>query len=304
MLTPPHTRDVTFPGRMSGKAAFMLSPTAVRTMGDEAFALKSVGTGPFEVVDWIKDDRLQLKRFDRYWQKDAQGAPLPYLDGMVVKAIPDATVTLTALRTNDIQLVEAILPSDLSKVTSDPALKVSEGPGALQIIWLNNAKPPFDNRALRQAISYAIDREAIHKALYFNTGEGGTFFQDASIVPLTSILNNERRVSGDFEASLSFLTPRGEPHSNMFNYIRTGSSNNRLRYSNAQVDELLDKAVTISDQAERARLYHTIQEQVLDDAPLVFVHLDADMKGMRATVNGYTPAEDTYIRVERLWLQQ
>jgi peptide/nickel transport system substrate-binding protein len=168
------TPDVTLPARLSTRTGFIVSPTAVNKWGPD-FGTHPVGTGPFELVEWVKDDHLSLKRFDGYWDKDEMGVQLPYLDTLTFKPISDATVMFTALRAGQLDLIETILPSDMAKVKSEPNLVAVEGPGPDFVMWLNNTKPPFDNKALRQAVAWAVDRDAIQKALFFDTGQPGTY---------------------------------------------------------------------------------------------------------------------------------
>ena len=115
--------DVTLPPRLAGKAGLIESPTAIQKWGAD-YGLHATGTGPFELVEWIKDDHLNLKRFDGYWERDAQGAQLPYFDTMVFKPIPDPGVALTALRVGTVDLIQAILPSDLVQAPGRPAVDI------------------------------------------------------------------------------------------------------------------------------------------------------------------------------------
>jgi peptide/nickel transport system substrate-binding protein len=163
--------DASFPARMSGKSAIMQSPTATKKPDAN---LHPVGTGPFEFVEWVKDDHITFKRNASNWEKDAQGGTLPYLDSLTFKPIPDATVRLTALRAGQLDMVDSILPSDLDKVRTDSDLAMVSGPGANEVMWLNCVKPPFDNKFLRQALAWATDREAMQKAIFFDTGQPAT----------------------------------------------------------------------------------------------------------------------------------
>lgn len=357
--------DATLPGRLSDSAGWIVSPAAVKKWGDQ-FATHPVGTGPFELVEWVKDDHLTLKRFEGYWEKDEQGNQLPYLDGVFFRPIPDATVMLTSLRTGNLDLIESILPSDLATVKSDQNLAVVEGPGSLQVLWLNNEKPPFNNKALRQAVAWAIDQDGIQKAVYYGTGSPGKYLLppdswafdskgkfysrdvakvkeklaeggqpsglkftalvnnltvdlqysqaikgqlaevgiDMEIQPLVSTVNADRRLSGDFQGSFSNLTAAGDPDGSISRYVRTGAGVNRVRYSNTKVDGLLDKALEVTSQKERQTLYYQIQEMVLEDSPLVFIHHDSNLQTMNKKVQGFEPSADAFIRLPRLWLKK
>jgi peptide/nickel transport system substrate-binding protein len=157
--------DAALLSTLTDRAGMMVSPAAVDKHGKD-FARNPVGTGPFQFVEWVKDDRVRVKRFEGYWR-----AGFPLLDEVVYRPIPDHTVRLTALRAGDLHIIDGIPLQLLSRLKDDPELLVVEtaGLGYLRI-ELNLAKPPFDNKALRQAVAWAVNREAIHRVVYFGTG--------------------------------------------------------------------------------------------------------------------------------------
>jgi peptide/nickel transport system substrate-binding protein len=75
------------------------------------------------------------------------------------------------------------------------------------------------------------------------------------------------------------------------------------RYSNPTIDDLLTRGRTTPNQQERQKVYAQIQQIELDDAPILAVQMDADLKLMQKRVQGYEAPPDTFIRPERLWLQ-
>jgi peptide/nickel transport system substrate-binding protein len=150
---------------LSDRAGMMVSKAAVEKFKDD-YARNPVGTGPFRFVEWVKDDHLTLKRFDGYWE---QGRP--YLDEVVYKPIPDSSVRFTAIRTGQIDLMHQIHPKDVTPARSERGLKVSEIPSLWwQGMHLNNQVAPFTNKALRQALWYAVDRNVIQRVVYYGQG--------------------------------------------------------------------------------------------------------------------------------------
>ena len=126
------------------------------------------GTGPFTFVEWVKNDRLVVKKFGDYWIKG-----LPYLDEIVFKPLPDDAVRLTALRTAQVavthSLPEKLLPK-LSK-SKDKAFVLSINPGvSWRMLIMNTRKPPLDNVTLRQAVEAAVDREEVMLATTWGFG--------------------------------------------------------------------------------------------------------------------------------------
>jgi peptide/nickel transport system substrate-binding protein len=128
-----------------------------------------VGTGPFVFEEWIPDTQVTLVKNESYWNAAAGG---PYLDGITYRPIADTTATLNALQAGDVDLAQAIAPFDVPTVEEDPNLQYFDRGGACNIGYLamQNSRPPFDNPQIRQAVGYAIDRQAIVDT-YF--GEAG-----------------------------------------------------------------------------------------------------------------------------------
>lgn len=144
---------------------YMSSPTAVKAQGAN-YASNPVGAGPFQLVEWQRDSRLVLKRFDRYWR---QG--LPKSGGVIFQPIPDSTVKLTNLRTGSIDMVDEVAAKDALLVERDNTMKLYTLPGGRwPMIRLNTTKPPFNNLALRQAVASAINRDSLIKAAFFGRG--------------------------------------------------------------------------------------------------------------------------------------
>jgi peptide/nickel transport system substrate-binding protein len=142
----------------------MLSPTAVKKLGKDV-ARQPVGTGPFKFVEWVRDDRLVVERFDGYWEKG-----LPYLDKIVFRPLPDTSVATVNLKAGGFDLIDAVEPKDVAGIRSRKDLAYAESPGVnYYMIRFNMSQPPFDSRPVRQALAYAIDREAIARGLFFGT---------------------------------------------------------------------------------------------------------------------------------------
>jgi len=158
---------------LSDRAGMMISTAAITKYGKD-LARNPVGTGPFSFVEWTTGDHLSLKKFDGYWEKGADGQPLPYLDAVTIKPITDATVRLTSLKTNTVDIINQIAPKDVApmRASKDPILDEVTGLG-WQGLYMNDAKPPFDKVEVRQALNYAIDRDSLAKNVLFGTVTAG-----------------------------------------------------------------------------------------------------------------------------------
>ena len=132
-----------------------------------------VGTGPFKFKRWVKGDRLELDKNAAYW-----GEPVA-LSTAVFKIIPDTAAATAAMLAVDIDAFANFpSPESLSQFEADPRFKVVIGSTEGEtILAINNAKEPFNNLKVRQAIAHAIDRQAIIDGAMFGYGTPiGTHF--------------------------------------------------------------------------------------------------------------------------------
>jgi peptide/nickel transport system substrate-binding protein len=150
----------------------MVSRAAVEKLGDEEFGKNPVGTGPFVLGEWVKDDHITLRRFDGYWEQGADGKPLPYLDGINTRFIPDTTTALLELRAGTLDFLN-VAPKDVPSAKSDPNLVYWEHPWnwSAKVLGLNAKNGIFaNNLKLRQAFAHAINYDALIKTIAPDTG--------------------------------------------------------------------------------------------------------------------------------------
>ena len=151
---------------ISDRAGYIVSPAARQQYGAD-YQRNPVGTGPFQFVEWVKDDHVTFRRFEAYREED-----VPYLDEIRYRPIPDATVALTDLKTNNIDFFFGIDPKDVEDVKSTPNLQYLEGLGVgYQGLWINTAQGPLATKALREAVGFAVDREALFAVAYYGVGQ-------------------------------------------------------------------------------------------------------------------------------------
>ncbi len=126
-----------------------------------------VGTGPFRFLKWVRGDRVEMARFDGYWNPE-----LPYLDKVTFKFIGDASAQLAALKAGDIDVIGGIAaPESAMSLSKDKRFKVYAGTSTGEVIMsTNNKAAPFDNKKVRQAMAYAIDRQAVVDLVMFGYG--------------------------------------------------------------------------------------------------------------------------------------
>ena len=164
--------DATLLAAMVDRAGMMLSPTAVKQLGTKlAQTPTGAGSGPFEFVEWKRDDHLTLKKNPNYWRKDKAGRQLPYLDQLTYRPMTDLNAILASLKTSDIDAARVVSGKDVETVKSDPNLVYRDTPslgyGGFE---LNHTVPPFNDPAKAKAVATAIDRAQILKNVLFGVG--------------------------------------------------------------------------------------------------------------------------------------
>ncbi|MEM3713589.1 MAG: ABC transporter substrate-binding protein [Nitrososphaerales archaeon] len=141
------------------------SPSAVKRLGDEAFGRNPVGTGPFKFVSWVQNQYLEMEAFEDYWQGR------PYLDKVIIRIIPEASVRLLELEKGNIDILW-IEAEQASRVKANPNLKLIEGSSTKWHILSMNLQanathPALLDKRVRQAINYAINRAELIQALEY-----------------------------------------------------------------------------------------------------------------------------------------
>src|SRR5262249_20192485 len=123
--------------------------------------------GPFEFVEWVKDDHILVKRNETYWNKTGG----PYLDRIRYRPIPDDTVKLQSLQTGEIDVMDYVQPRDVAAVKADKNVVGVDVPSLADFAYrLTRATRPSQTRALRQAVAYSLALEQIVKGVWLNVG--------------------------------------------------------------------------------------------------------------------------------------
>ncbi len=154
----------------TGRAATILNPKAVTERG-KAYGRNPVGTGPFKFVEWKESDYLLLERYPNYWETDASGGRLPYLDKVLFKIIIEPSTLVAALKTGEIDGVNSVAPQFMADLKKDPRLNVHTAVGGnWRCMHFNIAKEPFNDKNLRKAVAFGIDRKEILDRVEFGEG--------------------------------------------------------------------------------------------------------------------------------------
>jgi peptide/nickel transport system substrate-binding protein len=138
------------------------------TMQGPDAATKSVGTGPFVLAEWSQGDHISFTRNTNYWQSGR-----PYLDGIQTPIIKDPTAMITQLESGAIDVADAPLIREFSRLKADPKYQglVNPQDGQHFILAPNTTLAPFDNKVVRQALRFAIDRQRMNEVALLGVGQ-------------------------------------------------------------------------------------------------------------------------------------
>ncbi len=138
----------------------VVSPAAAVKYGKD-FRNHPVGTGPFIFKDWVHNDHITLEANPNYW------GGKPKVDRVIFKVIPDPQTAVLQMKQGQVQILADVSSQVIPAIKADPHLKLVTQPGlTINGIALPADTKPFDDVRVRQALNYAIDRQAIDKSLY------------------------------------------------------------------------------------------------------------------------------------------
>lgn len=140
----------------------IFSKAAIEGAGsDQEFAKHPIGPGPYKFVRLVRGDRLELEAFPQYW------AGRPKIRRVIVRYIPDMSARVAALESGDADVIHDFTPQDAERIRANPDLVLINPPSAGFIRFnMNTQRPPFNDVRVRQAMAYAIDRDAITKQIF------------------------------------------------------------------------------------------------------------------------------------------
>jgi len=160
----------TFPATLALQAGYVAAPAM---LDDPAGAdAAPIGTGPFVFTERIRDNSVKTRKNDRYWRKGPTGAPLPYLDAVEFRVLPDGSSRRTALTAGDIDAMDVLTPNELLTQTTAARnggvqlLTAKDSEVDETVLALNTAKEPFDDPLARQVLAYGIDQEKLSNTAY------------------------------------------------------------------------------------------------------------------------------------------
>lgn len=153
--------DAVLPKRLN--IIMMVEPKAWKALGPDEFALKPVGTGPFQLTDWGRaTGRIKLSVYKKSWRQSAE------IDALELYSIMETSSRVQALMAEQVDIIVAPSPDDATFLTEE-GFKVSAPlPSVVMSIAFRTERPdkaPLKDKRVRQALNMAVDREAMSKQI-------------------------------------------------------------------------------------------------------------------------------------------
>lgn len=318
-------------------------------------ATHPIGTGPFAFESQKSGDSITLKSNPHYWDGP------PKVSGVVFRFIPEKSTALSALQAGEIDWTDSIPTQRVKQLADDDSIHLAVTPSNdYWYLALNQARKPWDEVRVRQAIAYAIDRDAIVAATSYGTAaknqlaipKGSFWYTEysryqydieqakrllaeasaGSAAPKTMdmLVTNEypetvtaAQIIADNLAPLGitvnirtvdFATWLDEQNSGHFDMLMMGwlgnidpddfyyaqhhtdGTSNAQKFSNPQVDRLLDAGRVEINQDARADIYRKAATIIADECSYIYLYNPSVIQAWNTAMSGYEARRDKAIR--------
>ncbi|MBN9607519.1 MAG: hypothetical protein J0G30_12995 [Actinomycetales bacterium] len=226
--------DAALPAKLADRAGMMISPAAFDDGTN--LAIDPIGAGPWQLVEYSPGDHLTVERFDHYYDPESV-----LLSSLTIRLIEDDDTRLSAVRAGEVDVAQ-ISAAQVQLAGTDPSLEVRTDPAlAVDHLGMNISIAPFDDPLVREAINYAIDREALYEGIYRGTGTiawqpfpPGYFGNDPSL---------ENMYPYDPDKARELLAEAGYPDGFSFDF-KTNNQPFRVQATEAIAGMLADVGIT------------------------------------------------------------
>ena len=150
-----------FINQLGHPSSGMISPAALAKYGRD-IKFHPVGTGPFMFVEWKQPDYMKVEKNPHYWKKG-----YPKIDGILWKCVPDSNTRTAMIQTGEANYI-SVPAEHAQNLQQNPKLDVIIGPGiSTYYVSINTYAKPYDDVRVRQALNYAVNKEALAKAIFY-----------------------------------------------------------------------------------------------------------------------------------------
>lgn len=176
--------------QVSGQRLYVREKKILDKFGDNIIT-DYVGTGPYSIEEYVPSQKAVLVKNENYTPAKGKlsgltGERIPYLDKITMDFVPEESVRIAGLQSGQYDFIDEVSTDHYTTISEYPGIKpVICNDGTISVIALNSAKPPFNNKLMRQALAIAIDDEELAQAQVgdkkFWSVEDGSWFKKGNI---------------------------------------------------------------------------------------------------------------------------
>ncbi|MCJ7925365.1 MAG: glutathione ABC transporter substrate-binding protein GsiB [Pantoea vagans] len=236
-----------FINNLAHPAAAMISPAALKKYGKE-IGFHPVGTGPFVFETWNQTDFVKVKKWDGYWKPG-----YPKLDSITWRPVVDNNTRAAMLQTGEANLAFPVPYEQAKLLEKNSKLDVVTTPSIMQrYISLNVTQKPFDNPKVREALEYAINRQALAKVAFAGYATPAT----GIVPPAIDFAQTYPAISYDPAKAKALLKEAGYPNgfeTTLWSSHNHSTAQKVLQFTQQQLAQIGVKVkVTAMDAGQRA----------------------------------------------------
>ncbi|MDF0726533.1 glutathione ABC transporter substrate-binding protein [Cytobacillus sp. S13-E01] len=195
-------------------AAMMISPKALETYGKEV-SQNPVGTGQYIFDEWVPGDYLKVKKNENYWKSE-----FPKLDSITFKPTPENGTRVAMLQTGEADFIYPVPSEQAESINGKDGIVVENAPSIIvRYLAMNTLKEPYNDVRVRQAINYAVNKDAFIKVVM----NGYATKLDSIIAPNTQFYSQQEVYEFNVEKAKELLKEAG--YENGFEATVWGSNN-------------------------------------------------------------------------------
>jgi len=187
-----------------GMSWFFVLPPRILRSNPASLADHPIGTGPYKLVRWVKGERIVLAANDEYWRGR------PKIDQVTIESVPEASARIAALLNRQADVIVNVPPDSVDNINRSAVARVDSATSLRNVtIMFDPHTPPFEDLRARQAMNYAVDKEAIIKNIF----HGRALIQATPSQPVTFGHNSAvKPYPYDVQKAKALLAQAGYPN--------------------------------------------------------------------------------------------
>src|SRR2546422_486066 len=230
----------------------------------EKIGVEPIGTGPFRFIERVPNSHLLVRKWEKFYVPGQ-----PKVDEIRWVPTVEPSTRVANLKTNTVDIISEVPFESLADLRATPGIAIQEpkASSAYAVILIKHA-PPLDNKKLRQALAMLVDRESLHRVVYYGVG---TTAQGCNPFPVGQPI---------------FLR-EADPDGLVVSALFTGGQNNPGGYSTKDMDTLLTQGRGELSLEKWKAIYKKIAEIVADDVPFIRLQPQPFLWASTAKVGGF-----------------